>query len=327
MRSRAVRAGPAGLAPRLLGGDDCTTTRVDVAKANHAIGAVGDDGQPLCKSMEFKNSGCRLREVLGVAGGPGRGAVGRLVGMEATGHYWMALFAIWACRRGLQRVRDQPHGGQGRPQAQGQVEGQNPSGRGAAHRRDPCASASTWRPSWPPTSAVNRTLATRYRQARRRPPRSSIRLTCVMDSLLPEYAGVFSDMFGSASLAVLEKSPMPSGAAQAQGAAAGQRQPEGRQAAHRAGQGDRAQGRREIQRRHNPRARRRRSRSARWSPRSARGARVRGRGAHRGAAHGHRAARAHHPRRVAGDRGPDRRRGGRREPLPAAPPRSSATRA
>ena len=29
---------------------------VDVAKANHVIGAVGDDGQPLCKSMEFKNS-------------------------------------------------------------------------------------------------------------------------------------------------------------------------------------------------------------------------------------------------------------------------------
>ena len=30
-----------------------------------------------------------------------------------------------------------------------------------------------------------------------------------MDSYFPEYAGVFSDMFGSASLAVLEKSPMP----------------------------------------------------------------------------------------------------------------------
>lgn len=55
-----------------------------------------------------------------------------------------------------------------------------------------------------------RTL-TRYRQAiKEEAAQVKIRLTCVMDSYFPEYAGVFSDMFGSASLAVLEKSPMPS---------------------------------------------------------------------------------------------------------------------
>ena len=66
---------------------------VDVAKANHVIGAVGDDGQPLCKSMEFKNSDAGFERCSAWLEGLAEEPSDVFVGMEATGHYWMALFA------------------------------------------------------------------------------------------------------------------------------------------------------------------------------------------------------------------------------------------
>ena len=179
---------------------------VDVAKANHVIGAVGDDGQPLCKSMEFKNSdagfercsACLAEEPSDV-----------FVGMEATGHYWMALFARLAaegysvCVINPMEVR-----------AVRKLKGKS---RVKNDRVDALLIAETLRiGEYVETKLASdevqslRTL-TRYRQAiKEEAAQVKIRLTCVMDSYFPEYAGVFSDMFGSASLAVLEKSPMPS---------------------------------------------------------------------------------------------------------------------
>ena len=71
---------------------------VDVAKADHVIGAVDERGSELCKPMGFKNGAAGFERceawLEGVAEEPGD----VLVGMEATGHYWMALYAFLVSR-------------------------------------------------------------------------------------------------------------------------------------------------------------------------------------------------------------------------------------
>ena len=182
---------------------------VDVAKANHVIGAVGDDGRPLCKSMEFKNSDAGFERCSAWLEGLAEEPSDVLVGMEATGHYWMALFARLAAEGYSVCVIN--------PMEVKAVRKLKGKSRVKNDRVDALLIAETLRiGEYVETKLASdevqslRTL-TRYRQAiKEEAAQVKIRLTCVMDSYLPEYAGVFSDMFGSASLAVLEKSPMPS---------------------------------------------------------------------------------------------------------------------
>lgn len=182
---------------------------VDVAKANHVIGAVGNDGQPLCKSMEFKNSDAGFERCSAWLEGLAEEPSDVLVGMEATGHYWMALFARLAAEGYSVCVIN--------PMEVKAVRKLKGKSRVKNDRVDALLIAETLRiGEYVETKLASdevqslRTL-TRYRQAiKEEAAQVKIRLTCVMDSYFPEYAGVFSDMFGSASLAVLEKSPMPS---------------------------------------------------------------------------------------------------------------------
>ena len=182
---------------------------VDVAKANHVIGAVGDDGQPLCKSMEFKNSDAGFERCSAWLEGLAEEPSDVFVGMEATGHYWMALFARLAAE-GYSVCVINPMEVKAVRKLKGKSKVKN-------DRVDALLIAETLRiGEYVETKLASdevqslRTL-TRYRQAiKEEAAQVKIRLTCVMDSYFPEYAGVFSDMFGSASLAVLEKSPMPS---------------------------------------------------------------------------------------------------------------------
>ena len=71
---------------------------VDIAKVDHVIGAVDERGSELSRPMGFKNSAAGFERceawLEGVAGEPSD----VLVGMEATGHYWMALYAFLVSR-------------------------------------------------------------------------------------------------------------------------------------------------------------------------------------------------------------------------------------
>ena len=66
---------------------------VDIAKREHVIGAVDERGRAVCGPMAFRNSGEGFERCVcwleGLAESPGDA----LVAMEATGHYWMALFS------------------------------------------------------------------------------------------------------------------------------------------------------------------------------------------------------------------------------------------
>ena len=71
---------------------------VDIAKTDHVIGAVDERGAEMCPPMPFKNTEAGLERAVawleGLAGSPSD----VVVGMEATGHYWMACYSFLVAR-------------------------------------------------------------------------------------------------------------------------------------------------------------------------------------------------------------------------------------
>ena len=65
---------------------------IDIGKAKHAATAFSPQGEVIAKLASFPNTRRGVdqleEEILRKAGGPGK----VLVGMEATGHYWMCLY-------------------------------------------------------------------------------------------------------------------------------------------------------------------------------------------------------------------------------------------
>jgi transposase len=65
---------------------------IDIGKRHHEASIIGSSGEKIGKSFRFANSHTgfnKLREVIGKTCGGGGGVV---FGMEATGHYWLALY-------------------------------------------------------------------------------------------------------------------------------------------------------------------------------------------------------------------------------------------
>ena len=108
---------------------------VDIAKTDHVIGAVDERGAEMCRPMPFKNTEAGLERAVawleGLAGSPSD----VVVGMEATGHYWMACYSFLVAR-GYSVAVIKPHAGQGGAQAQEARQGQERPHRRLAHSRD-----------------------------------------------------------------------------------------------------------------------------------------------------------------------------------------------
>lgn len=65
---------------------------IDVAKRDHVAAAVDGDGRAVISSFKFKNTADGFARLLARLEAAGASPGGSLVGMEATGHYWVALF-------------------------------------------------------------------------------------------------------------------------------------------------------------------------------------------------------------------------------------------
>lgn len=181
---------------------------VDIAKTDHVIGAVDERGAEMCRPMPFKNTEAGLERAVawleGLAGSPSD----VVVGMEATGHYWMACYSFLVARgysvavinpmqvkavrklKGLDKVKND------RVDAWLIAEalriGQYDETRLAT---DEVASL--------------RSLSRYLQSLRGMAAELKTQCVCLMDAHFPEYAGIFSDMFGAGSRAVLSKSPLP----------------------------------------------------------------------------------------------------------------------
>ena len=178
---------------------------VDIAKTDHVIGAVDERGAEMCPPMPFKNTEAGLERAVawleGLAGSPSD----VVVGMEATGHYWMACYSFLVARgysvavinpmqvkavrklKGLDKVKnDRVDAGL---IAEALRIGQYDETRLAT---DEMASL--------------RSLSRYLQSLRGMVAELKTQCICLMDAHFPEYAGIFSDMFGAGSRAVLSVS-------------------------------------------------------------------------------------------------------------------------
>lgn len=181
---------------------------VDIAKMDHVIGAVDERGAEMCRPMPFKNTAAGFERALAWLEGLAESPSDVVVGMEATGHYWMACYSFLVARgysvavinpvqvkavrrlKGLDRVKnDRIDAGL---IAEALRIGQYDETRLAT---DEVASL--------------RSLSRYLQSLRSMVAELKTQCVCLMDAYFPEYAGIFSDMFGAGSRAVLSKSPLP----------------------------------------------------------------------------------------------------------------------
>lgn len=182
---------------------------VDIAKTDHVIGAVDETGAEIAKPMGFKNTEAGFERCVAWLESVAESEDEVFVGMEATGHYWKACFAHLAAA-GYRVCVVNPMQVHAMRRLKGLSGVKN-------DRIDARLIAETLRQGdYDETRLATdevqalRQLA-RYRQALKQELAAvKTQAVCVLDAYFPEYAGLFSDVFGAASLKVLAECPTPS---------------------------------------------------------------------------------------------------------------------
>lgn len=182
---------------------------VDIAKTDHVIGAVDGTGAEAARPMGFKNDEAGFERCVAWLESVAESPEGVFVGMEATGHYWMACFAHLAAA-GYRVCVVNPMQVRAMRKLKGLAGVKN-------DRVDSRLIAETLRQGdYDETRlATDEVQAlkqlTRYRQGLKQELATvKTQAICVLDAYFPEYAGLFSDAFGAASLKVLAECPTPS---------------------------------------------------------------------------------------------------------------------
>lgn len=182
---------------------------VDIAKVDHVIGAVDETGAEAARPMKFKNSEAGFERCIAWLESVAEPEDDVFVGMEATGHYWKACFA-YLMAAGYRVCVVNPM------QVHAMRKLKNLAGV-KNDRIDSWLIAETLRQGdYDETRlATDEVQAlkqlTRYHQGLKQELAAvKTQAICVLDAYFPEYAALFSDMFGAASLKVLAECPTPS---------------------------------------------------------------------------------------------------------------------
>lgn len=182
---------------------------VDIAKMDHVIGAVDETGAEIAKPMQFKNSEAGFERCVAWLESVAESEGDVFVGMEATGHYWMACFA-YLTAAGYRVCVVNPM------QVHAMRKLKSLSGV-KNDRIDAWLIAETLRQGdYDQTRLATDEVQslkqlTRYHQGLKQELATvKTQAICVLDAYFPEYAALFSDMFGAASLKVLAECPTPS---------------------------------------------------------------------------------------------------------------------
>ena len=190
-------------------GDRMIYAGVDIAKVDHVIGAVDETGAEAARPMKFKNSEAGFERCIAWLESVAESEDGVFVGMEATGHYWKACFA-YLMAAGYRVCVVNPM------QVHAMRKLKSLSGV-KNDRIDSWLIAETLRQGdYDETRlATDEVQAlkqlTRYHQGLKQELATvKTQAICVLDAYFPEYAALFSDMFGAASLKVLAECPTPS---------------------------------------------------------------------------------------------------------------------
>lgn len=186
---------------------------VDIAKNNHVIGAIDDSGDSICRSLQFKNSEDGFEKCISWLEGIAENPESVTVAMEATGHYWMACFSYLSAAGYTVIVINPVH-------VKAVRKLKNFSGVKNDRIDSPLIAETLRIGEYDPTQLATDEIQslkalTRYRQGlSEQIAQTKTKVICLMDSYFPEYANLFSNMFGAASVALMSKSPIPAEIAQ-----------------------------------------------------------------------------------------------------------------
>lgn len=181
---------------------------IDIAKRGHTAGAVDGGGKVVIESFRFNNTADGFAKLLARLGKAGAEPGDALVGMEATGHYWIALFDF-LCSRGRKVAVINPI----QTDAFRKVETVRKLKTDAS---DALLIAELVRfRAFEPSALADEATAGIRDLARFRMSLveecSSLKnqLRALMDRAFPEYESLFSDIFCASSMAVLRAFPAP----------------------------------------------------------------------------------------------------------------------
>lgn len=181
---------------------------IDIAKYDHVIGAVDERGRSLSKPMAFKNSQAGFEKLAAYLAGLSDDKADVMVGMEATGHYWLACFCFLS-ERGYDVAVINPL----RTDAMRRFRN---GGRVKTDAIDCAVIADTLRcGDFEPSRLADEKMMslrqmTRLQQAMTESAADLKRQIIVaLDQVFPEYGTLFSDMFGETSRAFLKRCPTP----------------------------------------------------------------------------------------------------------------------
>lgn len=182
---------------------------VDIAKMDHVIGAVDESGIEIARPMRFKNSDAGFERCIAWLESVAESEDDIFIGMEATGHYWMACFA-YLTAAGYRVCVVNPM------QIHAMRKLKSLSGV-KNDRIDAWLIAETLRQGdYDQTKLATDEIQalkrlTRYHQSLKQEIATvKTQAICVLDAYFPEYASLFSDMFGASSLKILAECPTPS---------------------------------------------------------------------------------------------------------------------
>lgn len=182
---------------------------VDIAKMDHVIGAVDEAGAEIAKPMQFKNSEAGFERCIAWLESVAESEDDVFVGMEATGHYWMACFAYLTAAGYRVCVVNpmQVHAMRKLKSLSGVKNDRIDAWLIAEALRQ--GDYDQTRLATDEVQALKQ--LTRYHQSLKQELATvKTQAICVLDAYFPEYASLFSDMFGAASLKVLAECPTPS---------------------------------------------------------------------------------------------------------------------
>ena len=181
---------------------------IDIAKNEHVIGATDERGKDAAKPTAFANSTAGFDKCAAYLDGLAESKADLLVGMEATGHYWLPLF----CRlqdEGYAVVVINPI----RTDAMRRFKG---SSRAKTDMIDCVLVAETLRcgdfePSRLGDEAMIelRQLTRLHQELKESVADLKRQIIVALDQVFPEYDSIFSNTFGESSKAFLKRCPTP----------------------------------------------------------------------------------------------------------------------
>ena len=181
---------------------------IDIAKKGHVAGAVDGNGRVVVESFQFNNTADGFSKLLARLAKAGADPGDALVGMEATGHYWIALFDF-LCSRGWRVAVINPI----QTDAFRKVEKVRKLKTDAS---DALLIADLVRfKAFEPSAMADEATAgirdlARFRMSLVEECTAlKNQLKALMDRAFPEYEGLFPDMFCASSMAVLKSFPAP----------------------------------------------------------------------------------------------------------------------